>query len=140
MSEAARSRVYLFGPFRLDVAERRLERDGQPVPLLGKAFDTLLLLVEGAGALQQQQSLIDRLWPDVAVEPNNLQQNISLVRRALSGAPGVEIETVRGQGYRLRATVRLERPSPGALDSAPTAGRQQGPPDRSQRIQFCTAP
>src|SRR5262245_53516397 len=99
------AKVYLFGPFRLEIPERRLLRDGEVVPLLGKAFDTLVLLVEGAGALQRQQVLMDRLWPDVAVEPNNLQQNVSLVRRALSGAGGIEIETVRGQGYRLHATV-----------------------------------
>src|SRR5262249_44741812 len=97
------AKVYLFGPFRLEVLERRLLRDGEVVPLLGKAFDTLVLLVEGAGALQRQQALMDRLWPDVAVEQNNLQQNVSLVRRALSGAEGVEIETVRGAGDRIHA-------------------------------------
>src|SRR5262245_44775881 len=106
MSGAAK--VYLFGPFRLEVGERRLSRDGQPVALLGKAFDTLVLLVEGAGTLQRQQTLMDRLWPDLVVEQNNLQQSVSLVRRALSGAPGIEIETVRGQGYRLHAAVREE--------------------------------
>ena len=101
MSGDAHEKVYLFGPFRLEVSERRLLRDRELVPLLGKAFDTLVLLVEGAGMLQRQQVLMDRLWPDVAVEQNNLQQNVSLVRRALSGAHGIEIETVRGQGYRM---------------------------------------
>ena len=66
-------------------------------------FDTLRLLVEGAGTLQKQESLMDRLWPDVVVEQNNLQYNISHVRRALADAPGIEIQTVRGQGYRLVA-------------------------------------
>src|SRR5271166_3870656 len=72
--------VYTFGPFRLEAHERRLVRDGSLVPLSGKAFDTLLLLVEGAGTLQHQQALMDRLWPDTFVEPNNLQHNVSLVR------------------------------------------------------------
>jgi DNA-binding winged helix-turn-helix (wHTH) protein len=101
-----------FGPFRLDVDERRLWCDGKLVQLGGKAFDTLRLLVEGSGRLQTHTSLIDRLWPNVTVEPNNLQFNISLVRRALAGAPGVQIETVRGQGYRLHADIQhppLER-------------------------------
>ena len=62
--------AHSFGPFLLDVGERRLLRDGCVVPLAGKAFDTLRLLVEGAGKLQTQQSLIDRLWPDVVVEPH----------------------------------------------------------------------
>jgi DNA-binding winged helix-turn-helix (wHTH) protein len=104
--ETDRGGDYLFGPFRLEVEERRLWRDGKQVPLTGKAFDTLLLLVERANTLQTQTSLIDRLWPDVSVEPNNLQYNISIVRRALAGAPEVRIETVRGQGYRLLADVQ----------------------------------
>jgi DNA-binding winged helix-turn-helix (wHTH) protein len=97
--------VYAFGPFRLETAERRLVREGEVVPLVGKAFDTLQLLVEGAGRLQSQKSLIDRLWPDTFVEPNNLQQNISLIRRLLGEDSGVTIQTVRGQGYRLVAEV-----------------------------------
>jgi len=102
-------KVYSFGPFVLEIGERRLLRDGRDVPLTGKAFDTLHLLVEGAGTLQKQESLIERLWPDVVVEQNNLQYNISHVRRALADAPGIEIQTVRGQGYRLLADVREVR-------------------------------
>ena len=82
----AARKIYQIGPFRLDVFERTLVRDGEVVPLLGKAFDTLVALAEGAGTLQEQQALIDRIWPDVVVEPNSLQQNISLVRRALADA------------------------------------------------------
>ncbi|MET0591252.1 MAG: alpha/beta fold hydrolase [Polyangiaceae bacterium] len=105
MNDSALPKIYTFGPFRLDVAERRLLRDGEILALSGKAFDTLQLLVEGAGALQKQDSLMKRLWPDVAVEQNNLQYNVSLVRKALAGAPDVTIQTVRGQGYRLVADV-----------------------------------
>lgn len=143
MPQDGAAKVYLFGPFRLEVLERRLLRDGQLVPLLGKAFDTLVLLVEAAGSLQKQHALIDRLWPDVVVEPNNLQQNISIVRRALGGVPGIEIETVRGQGYRLHAAVREARVEAGsshaqaAASVALDAGSAPSPP--SQRIQFCSA-
>lgn len=97
--------MFTFGPFHLDVQERRLLRDGALVPLSGKAFDTLVALVEGANTLQRQQALMERLWPDTVVEPNSLQYNVSLVRRVLDGAAGVEIQTLRGQGYRLIAEV-----------------------------------
>lgn len=106
MTDSTPPKIYTFGPFRLEVGERRLLRDGELLPLSGKAFDLLQWLVEGAGTLQKQASLMKRLWPDVAVEQNNLQYNVSLVRKALSGAPGVTIQTVRGQGYRLVADVR----------------------------------
>jgi pimeloyl-ACP methyl ester carboxylesterase/DNA-binding winged helix-turn-helix (wHTH) protein len=122
--------VYSFGPFRLEAHERRLLRDGSVVPLAGKAFDTLLLLVEGAGALQRQQQLMDRLWPDAFVEPNNLQVNVSLIRRALEGAAGVELQTVRGQGYRLVADVSRSEPG----------GAVATPPSAAQRTYFCKAP
>ncbi|HEX6242567.1 MAG TPA: winged helix-turn-helix domain-containing protein, partial [Polyangiales bacterium] len=114
--------VYSFGPFRLELRERRLWRDGELVPLLGKAFDTLVVLVEGAGTLQHQHALMERLWPDVVVEQNNLQQAVSLVRRALSGTAGVEIETVRGQGYRLHAQIqRVHALEPRSSDDAASA-------------------
>lgn len=120
--------AYGFGPFQLEVAERRLSREGAPVPLSGKAFDALVLLVEGANALQKQDALMDRLWPGIAVEQNSLQQCVSLVRKALSDAAGVELETVRGQGYRLHAVVR-------AL-GAPLSLKASAP---VQRTHFCTA-
>jgi pimeloyl-ACP methyl ester carboxylesterase len=131
MSQRAAPKVYQFGPFRLEVAERRLLRDGQLVPLTGKAFETLQLLVEGAGSLQRQQSLMDQLWPNVFVEQNNLQYNISLVRHALADAPGVQIETVRGQGYRLIAEVR-ELNATGASSPPPVVAP-------AQHVQFCAA-
>jgi pimeloyl-ACP methyl ester carboxylesterase len=121
--------IYSFGPFRLEAHERRLLRDGAEVSLPGKAFDTLLLLVEGAGSLQPQQALIDRLWPDTFVEPNNLQYNVSLIRRALEGASGVELQTVRGRGYRLVADV--------ARSDAASAPAGEG--SATQKTYFCKA-
>jgi pimeloyl-ACP methyl ester carboxylesterase/DNA-binding winged helix-turn-helix (wHTH) protein len=115
--------VYSFGPFRLDARERQLVRDGSVVPLPGKAFETLLVLVQGANHLQRQQDLMDRLWPDAFVEPNNLQYNVSLIRRALEGGRGVELQTVRGQGYRLLADVhRSDAETPA---QSPLAATQQ---------------
>jgi DNA-binding winged helix-turn-helix (wHTH) protein len=41
--------VYVFGPFRLDPVRRALLRDGDPLTLPPRLFDTLLYLVENAG-------------------------------------------------------------------------------------------
>jgi len=43
------NRFYEFDSFRIDARERILLRDGQPIPLLPKAFDTLLVLVQHSG-------------------------------------------------------------------------------------------
>jgi pimeloyl-ACP methyl ester carboxylesterase/DNA-binding winged helix-turn-helix (wHTH) protein len=126
--------AYAFGPFRLEVRERRLLRDGTVVALAGKAFDALVMLVEGANALQKQDALMDRLWPDIAVEQNSLQQCVSLIRKALSDAPSVELETVRGQGYRLHAEVR-------EVSSSSARAPRVSPHDglTAQRTHFCSA-
>lgn len=37
------SHIYEFGPFRIDTAERLLTRDGAPIHLTPKAFETVVL-------------------------------------------------------------------------------------------------
>lgn len=102
------SLFYEFGPFRLNVLERVLERDTEAVPLTPKVFETLLVLVENRGHVLAKDELIHQLWPDTFVEESSLTQNISLLRRALDEAPGSRqyIETVPKRGYRFVADVR----------------------------------
>lgn len=107
MSKQAKH-VYGFGPFRLDRAERLLLRDGQVVPLKGKAFDILLVLVENRGHLLEKEELMKRVWPDAFIEEANLTVYISSLRKALGeGSNGHQyIETVPKHGYRFIAEVR----------------------------------
>src|SRR5215470_5596014 len=102
------SHLYEFGPFRIDVAERLLLRDGEAVPLTPKAFETLLLLVESRGHTVEKDELMGRLWPDTFVEEANLTNNISLLRKALEESPnGHEyIKTVPRRGYRFVGDVK----------------------------------
>jgi TolB-like protein/Tfp pilus assembly protein PilF len=97
--------VYEFGPFRLELKEHRLVREGHPVPLTGKAFDTLRVLVERHGMLVSKRDLMNAVWPQTTVEENNLDRNISMVRKALGEkATGPQyIETVPRVGYRFVA-------------------------------------
>jgi DNA-binding winged helix-turn-helix (wHTH) protein len=100
--------VYEFGSFRLEVAERRLVRGGQPVHLTCKVFDLLTLLVQCSGHLISKDELMREVWPDSLVEENNLTVSMSTLRKAL-GEEGTEqryIETVHKSGYRFIAEVR----------------------------------
>ena len=81
------SKTYAFGPFRLEVIERRLLRDGEPVNLTPRVFDLLALLVENHGHLMEKDKIIKALWPDSFVEEANLNVNISALRRALGESP-----------------------------------------------------
>lgn len=103
--------IYAFGPFRLDVPDRRLLREGEPVLLARKAFDLLLILVEAAGRLQTREKLIETLWPQNIVEEHGLTVKMHALRKALGdeGAPPRYIETVRGVGYRFIAPVAIEK-------------------------------
>jgi len=106
MSRQAKQ-LYEFGPFRIDIAERQLMRDGNTVSLTPKAFDTLMVLIENRGHLLEKKELMDRLWPDTFVEETNLSNNISMLRKVLGDDSGEHryIETVPRRGYRFIAAV-----------------------------------
>src|SRR5262245_23678472 len=101
--------IYEFGPFRLEVGERRLLRNGEPVPLRAKVFDTLVALVASHGSLVTKETLMRAVWPDAVVEEGNLAHNLTAVRKALGDRDGgsQHVETVPGKGYRFVASVRL---------------------------------
>jgi Tol biopolymer transport system component/DNA-binding winged helix-turn-helix (wHTH) protein len=100
---------YEFGPFRLVPDERLLLRDGEPVALTPKAFETLVALVHRAGHLADKDELLKEVWPDSFVEESNLTQNVFALRKVLGeGKKGPKyIETVPKRGYRFLASVRV---------------------------------
>jgi len=104
--------VYEFENYRLVPSERLLLRDGHPVQLQPKIFETLLALVENSGHLVEKDDLIARLWPDTFVEEATLSRNISDLRKTLgeNGNKHKFIVTVPKCGYRFVADVqRLPR-------------------------------
>ncbi len=119
---AKQTKAFEFGPFRLDVRERRLTRDGHSVPLRGRVFDTLYTLVSRHGCLVTKDELMAALWPDSVVEESNLNHNICILRRALGEKVTGQkyIETVPRQGYRFVAEVKeLYEPDQATLSLFP---------------------
>lgn len=94
--------LYAFDDFRVDVASRALSRDGVPVALTPRVFDTLLHLLERHGEVVGKDELMQVVWATRVVEENNLNQAISALRRALGERRGEHryILTVPGRGYR----------------------------------------
>ncbi len=107
------SAIYEFGDFRLEADSRLLFRRGEPVRLTPKVFDTLLHLVQHQGKVVGKDELMRAVWPDTAVEENNLNQNISTLRRVLGESRGENryIGTVPGQGYHFIPAVELIGPA-----------------------------
>jgi DNA-binding winged helix-turn-helix (wHTH) protein/TolB-like protein/Tfp pilus assembly protein PilF len=113
---------YDFGPFRLDSAGRRLLRDGSPVTLTPKVFDTLLVLVERHGQSPSRSELIARIWPETSVGEHNLNQSIAVLRKVLDDNPRQPnyIATLPGHGYSFIAEVGLVNDHAGeGMQSAP---------------------
>lgn len=103
--------LYDFDRFTLDASERVLLRDGRPVRLTPKEFETLLALVRGAGRVMPKEELLREIWPDTFVGEATLAQNVFTLRKAL-GEPsggGAFVETVPRRGYRFAVEVRERR-------------------------------
>jgi TolB-like protein/DNA-binding winged helix-turn-helix (wHTH) protein/Tfp pilus assembly protein PilF len=111
------SRVFEFGPFRLDERERSLETGGGRIPLTPKAFQTLIVLVENSGKLVEKSVLLANVWNNVHVDEAVLTRAISDLRKTLDGEGESLIETVPKFGYRFVAPVAVSqgtaaRPAP----------------------------
>src|SRR5713101_6612479 len=105
-----KNHFYRFGSFRLDPAKRLLLRGQKSVPLMPKAFDTLLVLVENRDRMVGKEELMKSLWPDSFVEEANLAQNVAVLRKTLGDSPEEHryILTIPGRGYRFAAKVNEE--------------------------------
>ena len=110
--------VFEFGRFRIAPHRRELFIDGRQVEVGGRAFDTLLALIQGRGAVVSKDDLMRRVWPDQVVEENNLEVQISALRRLL-GADRQLIRTVPGRGYQFAGDIRVPARL-GATLAAPT--------------------
>lgn len=101
--------IYRFGEFTVDSDQRVLLRDGKPVSLTPKAFDTLLILVESSGRIVEKEEIKRRLWPDTFVEEANIAFNIQQLRKTLNDDARNPryIGTVAKRGYRFIAEVEV---------------------------------
>jgi TolB-like protein/DNA-binding winged helix-turn-helix (wHTH) protein len=91
-------KIFKFGPFHIDMEQRLLFRGGVALSLAPKSFDTLAILVGRKGKIVEKTELISLVWPETFVEENNLNQNISALRKVLG--EGEYIETIPRRGYR----------------------------------------
>jgi adenylate cyclase len=123
-----------FGCFRLDPRGGRLFRrdltgDWEPVAIGSRALDILRVLLRSDGAVVSKDTIMDAVWPGVAVEPNNLSVQITALRRVLDAGGSGEscIQAVPGRGYRFLPEIRYpaDRSEPPPAVSV-TAERGQG--------------
>src|SRR5580698_7267845 len=109
MTDVRSAEVRLFGPFRFDVMEQRLFREGKEIKLRPKAFAILRHLTAHPQRLVPQEELIDAVWGKIAMSDSLLRTHVAAVRRAIG--EGV-VETVVGRGYRFLFAIETEKPEP----------------------------
>ena len=89
--------TYRFGTIEVRTAERRVLVEGTPAALGARAFDLLVALIENRDRVMTKDELLALVWPGVVVEENNLQVQVSTLRKIM-GAEAVT--TLPGRGYR----------------------------------------
>jgi eukaryotic-like serine/threonine-protein kinase len=91
-----------FGSAEIRPAERQVLIDGQPIVIGARAFDVLNVLITHRERVVGKEELLEAVWPGLVVEENNLQVQISTLRKILgTGA----ISTITGLGYQFTAVV-----------------------------------
>jgi DNA-binding winged helix-turn-helix (wHTH) protein len=94
--------VLSFPPFRLDVADERLWRDGTELTLRRKPFAILKYLATHPKRLVTQDDLIEAVWGKVVMSESLLRTHMRDLRHVIGDSI---IETVVGRGYRFIADV-----------------------------------
>src|SRR5215470_2579042 len=99
-----------FQAFRLDTANQCLWRGQERVAIPPKPYDILRYLVENPGRLITQDEFLEKLWPEIYVNPELIRKYILDIRKILGDRPDKPefIETVTKRGYRFIALVKDE--------------------------------
>ncbi|GLO11424.1 hypothetical protein PPUJ20028_00050 [Pseudomonas putida] len=96
------------GNAQVSLERREVFLDGKPILLGGRAFEVLATLIKAKGRVVGKDELFSQVWAGTVVEDNNLQVQVSLLRKAF-GDRGL-IQTVPRRGYRLAAEISLDVP------------------------------
>lgn len=108
---------YRFAQCEVRPADRVLLRDGVPAALGARAFDLLLCLLERHPHMVSKEEALNRVWPGLVVEENNLSVQVSALRKVLGSQA---ISTVAGRGYRFSLDLQ-----PPAVTATPSVAQGQ---------------
>lgn len=101
---------YRFNRVEVRPAERALLIDGVRAELGSRAFDVLQALIKHRDRIVTKDELLTMVWPGLVVEENNLQAQVSTLRKLLGPKA---IATIPGRGYQfsLAETAAPETPA-----------------------------
>ncbi|MGA8760909.1 MAG: winged helix-turn-helix domain-containing protein [Stellaceae bacterium] len=127
--------IYASGECEVDLVRRELRVHGTPVPIGGRAFDFVEVLVRSAGELVTKDELMDQLWPGAVVTENALQVLAGATRKALGPYRDL-LRTEARRGYRLLGEWTVQRRN---MATRPVGLRQTGIADELAGTNFPAA-
>jgi two-component system KDP operon response regulator KdpE len=102
--EAPEETVFEVGPIKVDLAARRVCRNGAETKLTKREFDLLALLIRNAGKVLTHRHLLREVWgPHLVQETHYLRVFMASLRKKLEDDPAQPkyLLTEQGVGYRL---------------------------------------
>ena len=127
----AAGKALSFGPFRFLPAQRLLLEGDKPLPLGGRAFDILSLLLERPGEVVGKEKIIARVWPNIFVDETVVRTHIGALRKVLRDNQRANryVANVPGRGYAFVAPVTAgETAQPSAAPADKLAALPKLPP------------
>jgi len=99
----ASSETLAVGDLELSPSQQRATKGGELIELSPRAFAVLEYLMRQQGLVVSKTQILENVWDQhFDGDPNIVEVYISRIRSAISGPDSkVELETVRGVGYRL---------------------------------------
>ena len=122
---------YRFDRIEIRPRERHVLVEGNPVSLGARAFDLLLALVERSDRVVSKNELLDLVWPGLVVEENNLQVQVSALRKVLGPSA---IATIPGRGYRFSLSADVTSPADSMPAPAVSTPVQPGLPPTTTEV------
>jgi predicted ATPase/DNA-binding winged helix-turn-helix (wHTH) protein len=108
---------YRFGRFEVRPSQRVVLVDGAATSPGARAFDVLMALLHHRDRVVSKDELLDLAWPGLVVEENNLQAQVSALRKLLGPQA---IVTIPGRGYRFALETSDATPADMPANSAAT--------------------
>lgn len=90
------------GDLVLHCSTRNIEWRGTEFQLSSREFQLLELLVQNHGKVVPREVILDRIWGlEASISSNNLDAFIRLLRKKIPARAGIEIQNIRGIGFKL---------------------------------------
>jgi DNA-binding response OmpR family regulator len=102
-SEFAGQEIIKFGPMTIDLAAHEVTVDGRRIEMTNLEFMLLRFLCQNRGRVFSREQLLARVWGANYANSRTVDMHMRRLRMKLSDV-NLPIETVRGVGYKLRAS------------------------------------